>query len=57
MTITYTSAIASDLFPNGGWDVHHHIFDRMPQNLFPFSNLSTILTLTATQFTYPPTAT
>ncbi|ODM24286.1 hypothetical protein SI65_02006 [Aspergillus cristatus] len=27
MTIAYTSTIASDLFPNGGWDVHHHIFN------------------------------
>ena len=33
MTVAYqTSTIASDLFPNGGWDVHHHIFDR----IFPF---------------------
>lgn len=34
MTVTLeTNAIASDLFPNGGWDVHHHIFDRTVSSL------------------------
>ena len=28
--ITESSTSLLQLFPNGGWDVHHHIFERKP---------------------------
>lgn len=29
MDVLTSSETPVNLFPNGGWDVHHHIFERM----------------------------
>ncbi|KAG5765387.1 hypothetical protein H9Q72_006518 [Fusarium xylarioides] len=37
-TQVLTKSTKPELFPNGGWDTHHHIFERMLINLFLQSN-------------------
>lgn len=34
------TAPAQELFPNGGWDTHHHIFERMYNSFLDQSTAS-----------------
>lgn len=49
-----TNSTKGELFPNGGWDTHHHIFERtLSRTLLTLEHLK--LTAPATSFSYSPT--
>jgi len=41
MALTITNS-TSTIFPEGGWDVHHHVFDRKQQSSISLPNLTSV---------------